>query len=286
MNKIIVSIAVVLLVVSVATSFTVVNKVHELTGGSFLTGAAVSSTTGQTNVTVTATTSITLGIQQINFGSGRVNSSCNLCSMDSEGTVLNGYANGSNTGGLASYPQTAERNCCVSFNIDDNGFLIENTGNVNVSVGYTCSGNCTRQLFVGGSIPSGGIGLGNGLDIRVTSNNLRNIQNAGEVGLNDTANSCVGGGLYYRDSMWNITNESAYQSGMTNGVHFGGSFNGVYVALSSRGHWLCGNYTHIPLRPYNDRDAGVLDINVTINNDAPGTGVGSAFTLTFNATSQ
>ncbi len=290
-NRVIVALLAVALVVTVVS----VSKLNGLGGTySYLTGAAVdSSQTGQTNITITATTSMTLGVQSINFGSGRVNASCNFCSMDSEARFLSGYSNGSNTGGYNHWPagNYGDRNCCVGFNLVENGFLMENTGNVNLSVGYTCTGNCTRESFIGGSVPSGGIGGGSGLEIRISANSLRNIENEGESGgQNDTSTSCVGGGSYYRDSGWNITNSSAYQSGMTNGVHYAGASNSAadnsYIALSSRGHWLCGNYTHSPLMPDNNKDAGVLDINVTINNDAPGTGVRSSFTLTFNATSQ
>jgi len=267
-NKTIIALLLVALAITIAGTIVSINKVMELRGSyGLLTSAATSSSTGQTNLTITATTSITNQNNTINFGSGRVNASCNFCAMDSNNTVTNLYANGSNITGLAG------SQCCVSFTPVTDGFLIENTGNVNISVGYTCSGNCTHLLFIGGSRYPG---MG-GLEIRVVPNSI-----GVQVGdsLVDSLLSCQGGGTYYRDSSWNVTNDSSYSQSA-----FGGVRNSVYTSLSSLGHWLCGNNTHYPLEATNTRDAAVVDINITIPADAIGTGVQSSFTLTFNGTS-
>lgn len=240
-------------------------------GGSFLTGAATSTATGEANVTVNSVTSITNQNTLINFGSGYVNASCNFCEMNSNGTATNLYANGSNMS------LTAAGQCCVGFSSlnTTSGFLLENTGNLNVSVGYTCTGNCTHALYMGGNLAPG---MG-GLELRVQANNVAG--QSGESGSTDTAASCVGGGAYVYVNGWNITNSSAY-GGDPNKAGLGASY---YVVLSSVGHWLCGNATSYPLSAANSQDAGVVDINITIPHDAPATGIRSSFRLTFNATS-
>jgi len=250
--------------VSILSMITFVNKLNERRGDIFLTGAAVSSDTGQTNITITQTTSLTLGSSQINFGSGRVNASCDFCVIDSLADAnLSIYANGSNIG---------HTNCCVGFTYPMKGFLLENTGNVNVSVGYTCSGNCTHALFIGGTRAASMGGIG----IKLTDNYARG--QAGEQGGLDTSRSCfdVVGSPGHNGDAWNISNT-------TSGTY--PYAPRTYVPLSPQGHWLCGNYTLFPLSYYNTEDAGVMDINVTIPQDAPATGVRSSFMLTFNATS-
>ncbi len=267
-NKTIIALLLVALAITIAGTIVSINKVMELRDNyGLLTSAATSSSTGQTNLTITATTSITNQNNTINFGSGRVNASCNFCAMDSNNTVTNLYTNGSDLTGTTGQ-------CCAGFTAVTDGFLIENTGNVNISVGYTCSGNCTHLLFIGGSRYPG---MG-GLEIRTVPNSI-----GVQVGdsLVDTAASCQGGGTYYRDGQWNLTNASSYDQPGS----FGKFGNSVYTSLSSFGHWLCGNNTHYPLEATNTRDAAVIDINVTIPADAIGTGVQSSFTLTFNGTS-
>ncbi|MDP3640503.1 MAG: hypothetical protein Q8R53_04885 [Nanoarchaeota archaeon] len=242
-------------------------------GGNFLTGAAVTTAGGEANLTVNAVTSITNQNFTINFGSGYVNASCNFCSMDSNKTFINYFGNGSNTSSLED-----GRTCCVSFTEVSSGFLLENTGNTNLSVGYRCTGNCTHSLYIGGNLaPSMG-----GLEIKVTSNFAR--RQYGETGGTDSAESCLGGGTLYgpqNTNGWNITNTSA-NGGALNGAGLG---DGVYVVLGSVGHWLCGNSSVYPLAADNSRDAAVIDINVTIPVDALGTGVRTSFNITFNATS-
>ena len=270
-SRVILLLLVIALIITVVNTAVSVERLNKLSYTFNLITAAASSTgTGDTNLTITATTSLTNQQQTIDFGSGRVNSSCDFCEMDSNSTTVSLYSNGSNASQII--PTLA--NCCVSFFVVQNGFLLENTGNVNISVGYTCAGNCTSASFIGGT-RSPGMG---GLQIRVAPNNIAKQTN--ESGVTDTTNSCTGGGLKFRDTQWNITNSTSYSGG---GVQ-GGSGNSVYTSLSSSGHWLCGNYTNAMLEPNNDRDAGVVDINITIPQDAPAGAGRSSFRLTFNGT--
>ena len=279
-NRTIVALLAVALVITVVGTLVSVSKLNELGGTyTYLTGAATSTSTGQTNITITSTTSLTLANTNINFGSGRLNGSAKACAIDTNNSVLNIWSNGTTSGGNFV---NDDRTGCVSFTGPTSGFLLENTGNNNVSVGYTCSGNCTRLLFTGSGL-GGAISWGytNGLDIKISAQSKR--KQSGESGVVDANPSCAGGGTFYRDSGWNITNGTAYtQSSQGNLV----ASEQTYLPLSTQGQWLCGNYTASPLLPDNSKDAAVLDINVTIDDSAVGTGVQSSFTLTFNATSQ
>ena len=170
---------------------------------SVITGAP-SFSFGDTNITISSVTSLSLQTggngTAISFGTGFVNGSCNACILDSNGISSNMFGNGSNTS------QSNQAVCCVSFTVPTSGFLLENTGNTNLSVGYTCTGNCTFASFLGGvRWPGQG-----GLEIKVTSNNV--AAQSGEDGGTDTAASCRGGGLLYRDSGWNVTNSSSYNN--------------------------------------------------------------------------
>src|SRR3989344_3025053 len=130
---------VVLLAFALAVSFVNVGLTYykiNLFGGTvnLLTGAP-SFSFGETNITVTSNTALTLSGGNgtaINFGSGFVNGSCNFCQLDSNNTFVSGYSNGSN---LSDSGQTQ---CCTSFTVPSSGFLLENTGNINLSVGYIC----------------------------------------------------------------------------------------------------------------------------------------------------
>ncbi len=272
-NRTIVALLAVALIITVVGTVVSVGKLNELGGTynklTYLTGAAVDSSTGQTNITITAVTSITLANTTMSFGSGRVNASCDICVMDSNNTILNYYSNASVTGGGVG----EDRNCCVGFNRVTAGFLIENTGNQNVSIGYTCAGNCTFQSFIGGSFgPSVTTISGVAFSVRAQATRSQ----YGEQGSTDISASCAGGGLLYRSAGWNVTN----------GTPFDTSAEGNRIKLSSSGHWLCGNYTVSPLDYGNTVDAGVMDINISIPANAPASGVRSSFILTFNGTSQ
>lgn len=285
-NKTIVGLLVLALVITVGSTAISVSKLQQLGGiYNFITGAP-SFSFGETNITVQSVTSLSLvgaNGTVLSFGSGYVNGSCNFCQMDSNSVFVSGYTNGSNLSG------TQQTQCCVSFIQPSAGFLLENDGNTNLSVGYTCSGNCTFDTFIGGTRGRyvGGIG-GSGLEIKVTSNNI--ASQGGEAGGLDTAASCRGGGILYRDSGWNITNSSAYSVCPTAATNaFNGNCTGfpsaTYAAMVSTGHYLCGNTSNFPLMPDNTQDAAVIDINITIIADSGIGGGRSSFRLTFNGTS-
>lgn len=285
-NKTIVTLLLIALAITIAGTVVSLSKLNQLDSlFNAITGAPIAQNYGYTNITITTVTSFGLSNgTTIDFGSGAVNTSCNFCIMDSNGINSSMYTNSSettNTGGL----------CCrfsdvVGFSGPGNvGFILENTGNVNISVGYTCSGgNCTHGTFIGGSRNSNM----SGLEIKVTSNSV--AAQSGESGSADSSLSCVGGGAYYRSSSWNITNSSAYTScagdgGVVRNGNCTGTPEARYTALSSSGHWLCGNYTHYQLAPDANFDAGIVDINITIPANATATSARTSFTLTFNATS-
>jgi hypothetical protein len=214
-----------------------------------LTGAATSSpVTGVVNLTINSNTAITNQVAAIEFGSGSVNGSCTECQMDS-----NGFNN-----------QTGP--CCAGFANVSSGFLLENTGNLNLSVYYNCSGNCTAETLIGGSAPR--------FELKVTNNNA--ASQSGEGGAADTANSCdafsnvVFGG-------WNISDIEGVNSSF---------LEATYVNVSSnQSAWICGNLTHFPLDFTNTQDAAVVDINLSIPLNAPGTDALSNATFTFTGIS-
>ena len=285
-NKTIVGILVLALVITVGSTAISVSKLQQLGGiYNFITGAP-SFTFGEVNITVQSVTSLSLigaNGTAINFGTGYINSSCNFCQIDSNTLFVSGYSNGSNLSGVQ------QTQCCVSFNLPSSGFLLENTGNTNLSVGYTCSGNCTFATFIGGTRGRfvGGTG-GSGLEFKVTPNSV--ASQGGEEGGTDTAASCGGGGITIRDSSWNITNSSSYSVCPTAATNtFNGNCTGfptaTYASLSSIGHYLCGNSSNYPLMAENSQDAAVIDINITILYDSGIGGGRSSFRLTFNGTS-
>ena len=252
-------------------------------GGLWLSGAVSSTSLGEVNLTINTVTAFTNQRTTIDFGSGYVNSSCNFCGMDSNGQNISYYTNGSNISSTG-YAAT----CCVTFNTSQSlGFLLENTGNVNLSVGYTCGANCTHASFIGGDLAPG---MG-GLQIKVTPNAANAIspgswQQAGETGATDTAGSCQGGSSddspgFSHSIGWNITNSSSY----TNQTDYGRFGNNTYAVLSPAGHWLCGNATLYWLDSADTKDAAVVDINVTVPATAPVTSVRNSVRLTFNGTS-
>lgn len=201
-----------------------------LNQGSLLTGAATSSDTGTSTLTIAQSTSITAVNKTIPFGSGFVNASCATCVMDSDG----------------KHNQTGQ--CCRDFRNVSNGFLLENTGNINLSVNYTCTGSCNSSDFVGIG------GANSSFEIKATANSAALQQ--GEIGAQDTVASCAG--QFY--TAWNFT---------------------VYKNISAGGDWLCGNSTSYPFEFTNAQDAVVIDINVSIPSNAP-TRAQQTATFTFN----
>src|SRR3989344_3874646 len=122
------------------------------------TPAATTTTTGEANITITSTTSITIRVQSIDFGSGFA--SGGSCVMASNG----------------QHNQTGA--FCMSFRNVTDGFYLENTGNLNLSLNYSCSGNCTADSFIGGTNPA--------FQLRVKGAFFRTVSSQ----TNDTAASC------------------------------------------------------------------------------------------------
>ncbi len=228
-NKTIFAILVFTLVISLAGTVVNMNRIYDFSYLG-LTGAVSTTATGSSTVTVSQTTSITNNFAAIQFGSGFVNASCTACVMDSNGT-------------------RASIGCCGTFNMSNNlGFLLENTGNINLSLNYTCSSSCTAATFIGGTNPA--------FQIRATTN--FNSAQSGEVGTLDTSASCGGG--------------------TTNGL-----LNlSTYTAVTAAGDFICGNSTTYPFGFTNTLDAIVIDLNVSIPENAP-IGGGQLAAFTFNA---
>ncbi len=221
-------------------------------GYSSLTGAATTTATGTSTLTITSNTAISNQVSSIAFGSGYVNATgCtgpNACVMDSN----------------AQQNQTGR--CCMSFTNVSSGFLLENTGNINISVNYSCSGSCNAAEFIGGTAPN--------LSIKVTRNSV--ALQTGEAGATDSVASCLAYANYYFGG-WNISASGAPPTANTP--------EATYFELgSNQNRTLCGNTTHFPLDFTDSMDAAVVDINVTIPVDAP-TGAQKTFTVTFNAMS-
>lgn len=249
-NKTIVIILVLALGITLSGMAINLNRLGAFEGLDLFTSAAVDSSIGVSNLTITSTTSITNSYPTINFGSGRVNASCTVCSM---GTFR----------GKNDY-------CCVSFTNQTAGFLLENTGNINISVGYTCSGNCSAATFIGSAANNAFFMWA------VDSVATPAYAKVSEVGANDTAKSCVlaapGGG--YQFDGWKARAEQI------NGTGSNASLN-----VAATGGWLCGNASSYPLTFDNTRDAGVIHLNITIDQAQIGTGGHHNVTFTFNATS-
>lgn len=243
-NKTIVILLSVAILLTLSGTILSVSKLLDLNNGyEMLTGAATDTATGQANVTITTTTSITNRVDSVNFGSGYVDSSCTECVMDSNG----------------QHNQTGA--CCIGFNNVSEGFFLENAGNVNLSVNYTCSGNCTAAEFIGGTSPA--------FEIRVMNSFTRNGS-----GHNDSLDSCWG---WVDDG-----DESIF-----GGWNLSGNPEGTYVTIdSNQNATLCGNETAYPLSPYQANDAAVVDINVSIPEDAPASSVESSVTFTFTGSSE
>jgi hypothetical protein len=235
------------LVIAIALAvFTSFLNLPGLSGEFTVTGAATSSAMGVSNLTISGLTSITNNVRSIEFGSGFVDDGCTSCVMDSNGQH--------NQTGL----------CCLGFFNTSSGFLLENTGNTNLSVNYTCSGSCTAEDFIGGTDPE--------FKLKVTSNYL--AEQSGETTADTTA-SC---GLLVNDVQyygWNISDSPG--TDLT-------TPEATYIDISTGGSWLCGNMTNFPLNSTDVSDAAVIDINVSIPADAPAGDLKTA-TFTFNAMS-
>jgi len=237
------------LVITMITIFNIITTKN----GSLLTGAATSGA-GQTNLTISSTTSISFPTTSIAFGAGYVGSGTE-CVM-----ATNGQHNQSGTN-------------CYSFINVTQGFFIENDGNMNLSINFSCTGNCSAASFIGGTNPS--------LQFRVLNSHKRNYSGQS----NDTAPSCLsynganGNNVYFGG--WNISYNFSSRT------IFNASEEGVYTNLnfSHSYGFICGNKTHFPLWGTASSDSGVVDINISIPEDAPAINFNSSFTLTFTAAS-
>lgn len=201
-------------------------SVFKVADGNFLITGAVTDT-GTTSVTVTSTTSITNRVPRLNFGSGYVNSSVDNCSLLSDGN-------------------SDDFTTCVSFSNVTQGFLIENTGNTNVTLNWTCAGNCTAANLIGGTNPR--------FEIRMTAGSLAADQ-SNQQGANDTKATCAGNLL-----------------GTT------------FADVSSAGGFICGNGSTYPFPFNNSADAVLIDYNLTLPEDATAGGGQKNATFTFTGT--
>ena len=242
------------LVITVFGTIISVSKLKEYGSGLVVvSGAATGTTGGNASITISSVTKISNSQATIAFGSGYLNGtgSCAVCRMDSNGTRDNDT-------------------CCVSFSTVTNGFLLENTGNENVSVNFTCADSCTNITFVSQGA----------FEIKVR--NVSGRYQTGEFGSLDTNASCNGyqglaqelfaGGIIG----WNVTDT---------GLVIPRQIENTYIPFSTTGGWLCGNSTTYPLEFGDSHDAAVIDLNVTITaGTASGEGAKTA-TFTFTGTS-
>ena len=189
--------------------------------GIFLVGVVLNTTipggllritgkaTGTAQLTITSVTELTNQVSSINWGSGYVNASYNNCTMDSEGTLGAG---------------------CVTFTAQTSGFLMENTGNTNLSVNYTS--DSAAAAFIGGTNPE--------FQLKVSPNSVEG--QSGESSATDTVTSCV-----------NNWSPGTYTDITTAGTYMCGNSTAAGRLFRFEG----------------DRDAAVVDIRVVIPEDAP-----------------
>jgi hypothetical protein len=230
-NKTIVGLLMVALVITVVGTVISVNKINSMDSGYLdLTGAAT-STSGTTTLQVDSNTAIVGIVTALDFGNGYVNSSDTACVLNSEG-------------------QRESNASCVGFNNLTQGFLIENTGNKNVSLNMSCTGNCSAADFIGGTSPE--------FNYKVTSANTANDQ-SGQSSSNDTAVSC--------DEGWHNATYSPVGQ------------------LNTNAYYICGDATSFNFSYGAALDAVVVDFNVTIPDDANQTGSNLSATFTFVAAS-
>lgn len=149
-----------ILVVSVAVFLIGVYVSVSHSDDNYLTGYAVSTKTGQAQLTVTSVTELTNQMTSMNWGSGYINQSYDNCTIDSENNVGVG---------------------CSQFSAVSTGFLLENTGNTNVSVNY--SSNKDAASFIGGTGPE--------FKIKISPNSVES--QSGESSNADSAASCENG---------------------------------------------------------------------------------------------
>jgi len=122
-----------------AISVSLVATIFLYAGSSGITGFA---TTGIANLTIETITEINFTVDNINFGTGYVSSSCNNCTMDSEGGI--------------------DSACCLNFHGETDGFTIENIGNTNVTLNVSFAKDADTLL--------GGNSAVNGYQMKASNN--------------------------------------------------------------------------------------------------------------------
>lgn len=257
-NKTIVALLAIALVVTISGTIISISKLSKLSGTvGILTAAATGGSGGNATVTIQSVTRISNSAQNtsIGFGSGYVNGSgsCAVCRLDTNGIVDNST-------------------CCVGFNTHVRGWLLENTGNENISVNWSCAGSCAPALFLGD---------GTNFEFKVTPNAIAGQDNE-QGSLADTSNSCRGvqGTVaeVFANPGWNVTNATTSSTLYPQANYVG-------ITGASPGGWLCGNASHYPFQPNDEQDAAVIDLNITLTPSTQGTGAAKTATFTFNAAS-
>jgi hypothetical protein len=131
-NKALALLLVVAVVVSLGGTMVSMSRLNKLESAESITGYSLYTTVGGVNVTITSTTAINFTTNYVNFGTGIVNGSCGFCNM---------YTISSGTGVLGP--------CCQDFTAPSSGLILENIGNVNVSLEMNSS--MSALDFIGGS---------------------------------------------------------------------------------------------------------------------------------------
>lgn len=125
------------IVVSLGGTIVSLNKIGDLDIYS-ITGKAVNTSSGDVLLSVVSKTQITFTVNQIDFGSGYVNSSCTNCTMS--------------TNSLTGSGSTDSVCCLTDWNTATNyGLWVENEGNTNLSVQLDSSDDASAFLG-GGSV--------------------------------------------------------------------------------------------------------------------------------------
>ncbi|MDP3733827.1 MAG: hypothetical protein Q8R37_01235 [Nanoarchaeota archaeon] len=235
-NKTIAVLLVVALAITISGTFVSIYKLINIPGYNLLTGAAVNTTTGNATITIVSRTQITNRVSTIAFGTGYVNTTCPYCYIDSDVGILAGNVS-----------------CCALFNNVTAGFLIENTGNENVTLNFSCSGSCTAASFVNGTNPVFQFRMTNVSDPAAGSGK----QNVSGDSILDTRGSCQAAA----DLGWNFSSYTA----MTTRADLCGS-NG-----STTEYYFTANAT---------ADAVIMDLKVGIPDDSrPNTQQTATFTF-------
>ena len=131
-NKTLAFLLVVAIVISLGGTIVSLNKLNKIT----VTGLATQyNTSGTTNFSLQSSVSIIFRVANVNFGTGYVNANGTGCDITTNAT------SGWNTTGN-----------CLGGLTNASPFIIENNGNVNVSLGLNSSANAS--VFIGGTVPA------------------------------------------------------------------------------------------------------------------------------------